>query len=78
MFGLDKLNIKVSWNFRIVPTLYKVEPMSGVLVCDFGGKLTYGVIAPHGRGYLSAKAAIAAEPQRVLNHLLGPVNQSYK
>jgi hypothetical protein len=78
MFGLDKLNIKVSWNFRIVPTLYKVEPMSGVLVCDFGGKLTSGVIDPHGRGYLSATAAIAAEPHLVLNHLLGPVNQAYQ
>ena len=77
MISLESLEIDVQWKFRTIPSQHKVEAMHGTIFCDLGGKLATGVIDPHGRGYLSATAAIAAEPHLVLNHLLGPLNNAY-
>ena len=76
MKTLEDIGIKLNWSFVKVSSSFLVEPSVGTIYCDLGGQLTAGIIDPHGRGHQSATAAVAAMPHLVLNHLLGPINQS--
>ena len=77
MKALNDFGISLAWKFKKVSSSFLVEPSVGTIYCDLGGKLTAGIIDPHGRGHQSATAAVAAMPHLVLNHLLGPLNQAF-
>ena len=77
MRALNDFDINVRWNFKKVSSAYPVEKTVGTIYCDLGGCLTSGIIDPHGKGHLSAAAAVFAMPHLVLNHLLGPLNEAF-
>lgn len=79
MLGTKALGISLEWRFDFLDHGKTVSPEPGRLYVDLGNSGEPGIIDHHHLecGPQCSAAAIAAEPQRVLSHLLGPLNEEY-
>lgn len=69
----------VNWKFQFHGHGATVHPQPGTIFVDLGNRLEYGIIDHHHdkTGCRSSTSAIAANSHFVLDHLLGPLNETY-
>lgn len=69
----------VNWKFQFHGYGVTVHPQPGTIFVDLGNRLDYGIIDHHHSetGCRSSTSAIVANSHFVLNHLLGPLNETY-
>lgn len=80
MLGAKDLQIAVQWKFDFLEYGRSCFPQPGIVFADVGGKMDSGIIDHHlkdGSPYESTVSAIIHQPHFVLNHLLGPLNETF-
>ncbi len=79
MLGSKDLGIEIQWRFEFLGPGKVVQPSVGRIYVDLGGQLVRGIIDHHfgNCNYESTTSALAGNPDLVLDHLLGPVNNTY-
>lgn len=78
MLGLNDLGIELDWKFRFLGHGESVVPQAGSVFVDIGSRIGQGIFDHHGDEfhYRSSLAVIAENPSALLNHLLGPLNET--
>ena len=79
MLGTDELGLTVKWKFCFRGQGETVDSEPGNIFIDLGNKLEKGVIDHHHfqDSPLCTTSAIVRNPRFVLDHLLGPLNETY-
>lgn len=80
MLGATDLKLNIKWKFAFTEYGNQCHAQWGTVFADVGGKIDYGIIDHHTKDispYNSAASVISQSPHYILNHLLGPINETY-